>query len=164
LVSQLSFFQASSLEKTKLGKREGGGRVTSTQGGGPPALHSGGPCPALLSRCPFGAPEIRGVFLHWLSVTVCHYPPGASKWNPIEHRLFSQLTKHWAGKPLEIYETVLKYIRRTRTAAGLRVQARLTRKRYEKGQTATDTQLSQIGLRRHATSPDWNYTIHPGKM
>lgn len=99
-----------------------------------------------------------------LSVTVCHYPPGASKWNPIEHRLFSQLTKHWAGKPLETYETVIKYIRRTRTATGLRVQARLTRKQYEKGQTATDAQLTQIGLRRHATLPDWNYTIQPRKM
>jgi len=53
---------------------------------------------------------------HQMSVTVCHYPPGASKWNPIEHRLFSYLTKHWAGKPLETYETVLNYIRRTQTA------------------------------------------------
>jgi Rhodopirellula transposase DDE domain len=101
---------------------------------------------------------------HQLSVTVCHYPPGASKWNPIEHRLFSHLTKHWAGKPLETYETVLNYIRRTQTAAGLRVQARLTRKRYEKGQTVSDLQLSQINLRRHPTLPDWNYTISPRKL
>jgi hypothetical protein len=99
-----------------------------------------------------------------LSVTVCHYPPGASKWNPVEHRLFSYLTKHWAGKPLETFETVLNYIRRTRTATGLRVQARLTNKHYEKGQTVSDGQLSQINLRRHTTLPDWNYTISPRKM
>ena len=99
-----------------------------------------------------------------LTVTVCHYPPGASKWNPIEHRLFSQLTKHWAGKPLETYETVLKYIRRTRTSTGLRVQARITYKQYEKGQTISNAQMSQIDLRRHATLPDWNYTINPRKM
>ena len=101
---------------------------------------------------------------HQMSVTVCHYPPGASKWNPIEHRLFSYLTKHWAGKPLETYETVLNYIRRTQTATGLRVQARLTCKVYEKGQTVSDAQMSQINLRRHTTLPDWNYTISPRKL
>ena len=99
-----------------------------------------------------------------LTVTVCHYPPGASKWNPIEHLLFSQLTRHWAGKPLETYETILKYIRRTRTATGLRVQARLNCKHYEKGQTVSDAQMDQIDLRRHTTLPDWNYTIYPRKM
>ena len=99
-----------------------------------------------------------------LRVTVCHYPPGASKWNPIAHRLFSQLTKHWAGKPLETYETVLNYIRTTRTSTGLRVQARLTYQHYEKGQTVSDAQMSQINLRRHTTLPDWNYTISPQKM
>jgi hypothetical protein len=98
-----------------------------------------------------------------LSVTVCHYPPGASKWNPIEHRLFSYLTKNWAGKPLETYETVLNYIRTTRTSAGLRVRAQLLRRTYEKGQSVSDKQLSQINLRRHATLPDWNYTISPRK-
>ena len=87
-----------------------------------------------------------------------------TKWNPVEHRLFSQLTKHWAGKPLETYETVLNYIRTTRTATGLRVQARLTCKHYEKGQTVSDAQMSQINLRRHTTLPDWNYTISPRKM
>ena len=99
-----------------------------------------------------------------LSVTVCHYPPGASKWNPIEHRLFSYLTKNWAGKPLETYETVLNYIRTTRTTAGLRVRAQLLRRTYEKGQSVSDKELSQINLRRHTTLPAWNYTISPRKM
>jgi len=99
-----------------------------------------------------------------LKVTVCHYPPGASKWNPIEHRLFSQITKHWAGKPLESYETVLKYIRRTATATGLRVRARLTTRHYEKGERIPDRQMDQLHLRRHIILPTWNYTLAPGKM
>jgi hypothetical protein len=94
-----------------------------------------------------------------LTVTVCHYPPGASKWNPIEHRLFAQISKHWAGKPLESYETVLNYIARTQTTTGLRVRARLTTKQYEKGEKISDQQMSQLHLRRRSSSPNWNYTL-----
>ena len=64
-----------------------------------------------------------------LQVTVCHYPPGASKWNPIEHRVFSQISNNWAGRPLESYETALKYIRTTGTATGLAVCARMLPKK-----------------------------------
>ena len=96
-----------------------------------------------------------------LKVTVCHYPPGASKWNPIEHRLFSQISKNWEGTPLESYETVLKYIRTTRTTTGLAVSARLLPKKYAKGEVISNQQMQQLVLTRHATLPAWNYTLSP---
>ena len=68
-----------------------------------------------------------------LDVTVAHYPPGASKWNPIEHRLFSEISKNWAGRPLDSYETILNFIRTTKTKTGLKVNARLVKKQYPKG-------------------------------
>ena len=70
---------------------------------------------------------------HGLDVTVAHYPPGASKWNPIEHRLFSEISKNWAGRPLDSYETILNFIRTTKTKTGLKVNARLVKKQYPKG-------------------------------
>lgn len=96
-----------------------------------------------------------------LTVTVCHYPPGASKWNPADHRLHSEISKNWAGKPLDSYETVLNYIRTTTTQTGLRVRARLVRKHYAKGQKISDTEMAQLRLTRHKTNPDWNYTLAP---
>ena len=98
---------------------------------------------------------------HDVTVTLCHYPPGASKWNPIEHRLFSEISKNWAGKPLENFETVLKCIRATRTTSGLRVNARLVQKEYEKGEQATDAEMKELSLERHEVLPDWNYTLAP---
>ncbi len=99
-----------------------------------------------------------------LTVTVCHYPPGASKWNPIEHRLFSEISKNWAGKPLESYETAVKYIRTTETSYGLRVSARLIRRKYHKGERISDKEMKQLVLNRHNVLPGWNYTIAPSKM
>jgi hypothetical protein len=96
-----------------------------------------------------------------LTITVCHYPPGASKWNPADHRLHSEISKNWAGKPLDSYETVLKYLRTTKTASGLRVRARLLRKHYATGEKITDAQMAQLRLTRHETLPDWNYTLAP---
>ncbi|EQD68491.1 Transposase, Rhodopirellula-type, partial [mine drainage metagenome] len=98
---------------------------------------------------------------HGLRVTVCHYPPGASKWNPIEHRLFSQISRNWQGVPLESYETVLNYISTTRTSAGLTVAAKLNSKTYQKGQEVTDEEMKLLSIRRHRTLPEWNYTIKP---
>jgi len=98
---------------------------------------------------------------HGLSITVCHYPPGASKWNPVEHRLHSEISKNWAGKPLKSYETVLKYIRRTKTSTGLKVNAHFVRKHYKLGQKVTDEQMESISIVRHDTFPNWNYTIKP---
>lgn len=99
-----------------------------------------------------------------LKVTVCHYPPGASKWNPIEHRLFSQISRNWAGRPLKSYETVVKYIRSTTTSTGLRVSAHLLRKRYEKGEAISDQAMKQLVLANHKTLPGWNYTLTPSTV
>jgi hypothetical protein len=99
-----------------------------------------------------------------IAVTVCHYPPGASKWNPIEHRLFSEISKNWAGRPLDSYETATQYIRTTATSSGLRVRARLHRKNYERGERITDAQFDQLLLDPHKTLPKWNYTLTPSKM
>ncbi len=98
---------------------------------------------------------------HGLAVTVSHYPSGASKWNPIEHRLFSEISKNWAGVPLRSYETTLNYIRTTTTKSGLQVTAHLDEKHYPKGIKVTEEQMSQLELQRHDTLPKWNYTLRP---
>jgi len=94
-----------------------------------------------------------------LKVHVAHYPPGASKWNPIEHRLFSFISKNWAGQPLTSYEKVLNYIRTTKTQTGLRVRASLLEKRYSKGIEVSDDLMGEINIRRGRVLPAWNYTI-----
>ena len=96
-----------------------------------------------------------------LKVRVCHYPPGASKWNPIEHRLFSFISGNWAAQPLENYETMLKFIRTTRTEQGLKVRASLNHKQYTKGIKVSDAQMDQIQLKRYRVNPQWNYSIEP---
>lgn len=98
---------------------------------------------------------------HEISVTVSHFPPGASKWNPIEHRLFSEISKNWAGKPLDTYETILNYIGTTQTSTGLKVKSYLDTKDYPKGVEISDQQMSRIHLEKHTTLPSWNYTITP---
>lgn len=95
------------------------------------------------------------------NVTVCHYPPGASKWNAIEHRLFSEISKNWRGTPLIDYETILKYTMRTKTNTGLRVNAVLVEKLYEKGLKASKMDLEKLNIERHEVNPLWNYTLHP---
>jgi hypothetical protein len=96
-----------------------------------------------------------------LSVTICHYPPGTSKWNPIEHRLFSQVSNNLAGRPLDSYETLVNYISTTSTKTGLRVKASLDRGHYQTGVKITDDQMAAIQIDRHKILPDWNYTIRP---
>jgi hypothetical protein len=91
---------------------------------------------------------------HGLRVTVCHYPPGASKWNPIEHRLFSEISKNWQGVPLETYDVLLNYISTTTTKTGLTVSAKLSRKAYETGQAVTDEEMGLLNLRAHRTLPE----------
>jgi hypothetical protein len=95
------------------------------------------------------------------NVTVCHYPPGASKWNAIEHRLFSEISKNWRGTPLISYETVLKYTKRTKTKTGLKVNAILVEKQYEKGIKASKDDLEKLNIERHEVNPSWNYTLYP---
>jgi hypothetical protein len=96
-----------------------------------------------------------------LTVTVCHYPRGCSKWNPIEHRLFSQISLNWAGKPLRTWEVLLAYIRGTTTTTGLAVEAFRQTGVYATGQTVSDAEMEALNLRRHDVCPCWNYTISP---
>lgn len=96
-----------------------------------------------------------------LAVTVCHYPTGASKWNPIEHRLFSEVSKNWAGRPLDSYATILNYARTTSTATGLEVKAYLMRTDYPKGVKISDEEMDELQLRVHDTQPTRNYTLTP---
>lgn len=96
-----------------------------------------------------------------ITVHVAHYPPRASKWNPIEHRLFSFISRNWAGQPLSSYEKVLNYIRTTKTEKGLRVRACLLPKRFATGVKVAEEQMSEINIRRGRVLPDWNYAIRP---
>jgi hypothetical protein len=96
-----------------------------------------------------------------LPVTVCHLPPGTSKWNKIEHRLFSFITINWRGKPLRSYRTIVQLIAATTTDAGLRVRAELDENKYPKGVKVSDAQIAAVNLSRHAFHGDWNYTISP---
>ena len=97
---------------------------------------------------------------HGIAVTVCHYPPGASKWNPVDHRLFSFISRNWAGVPLRSYETVLNRIRTTTTRTGLSVDATLDRADYPTRVKVDKDEYHQIQIHRHETLPEWNYTIH----
>lgn len=96
-----------------------------------------------------------------MSVTVCHYPPGTSKYNPIEHRMFSEISKNWAGKPLVSYETILKYISTTKTSSGLTVKACIDQTIYKKGIKISDEEMKKINMNKHDVLPEWNYTIFP---
>lgn len=99
-----------------------------------------------------------------LEVSVCHYPSGASKWNPIEHRLFSQISHTWAATPLTSMAVVLDALRSTKTATGLAVEATLIEQSYEKGLSVSDADMQLLNLEKHTICPQWNYTIRPRKM
>lgn len=99
-----------------------------------------------------------------IPVSVCHYPPGTSKWNPIEHRLFSEISKNWQGKPLDSYETIINYINTTTTKTGLKVNASLVEEHFEKGVKIPKAEFEQLAINYHASLPKWNYTIEPRKM
>ena len=97
-----------------------------------------------------------------LTVTVCHYPPGSSKWNPIEHRLFSQISKNWAGRPLDSHETVLNHLRTTKTKTGLAVTACLLDGNYPLKLKVSKEEIAGLNIHRPTgVMPQWNYTICP---
>jgi hypothetical protein len=96
-----------------------------------------------------------------LCLSVCHFPPGTSKWNKIEHRLFSFISSNWRGEPLRDYETIVNLISRTATAKGLKVTCRLDRRKYPTGRKVADQEMQSINLERHKFHGDWNYTIRP---
>jgi transposase len=96
-----------------------------------------------------------------LSVHVCHYPPGTSKWNNIEHAMFSFITINWRAKPLTAYEVVLELIRHTTTRTGLKIEAVLDEDEYATGKKVTNEQMQQLNLQGDAFHPEWNYTLRP---
>ena len=96
-----------------------------------------------------------------LSITIGHLPPGTSKWNKIEHRMFSFITQNWRGQPLASLQTIVELIGHTRTAKGLTVHAELDTNTYPKGIEVPDEQLEQVQLKPHAFHGEWNYTISP---
>ncbi len=96
-----------------------------------------------------------------LTIQVAHFPPGTSKWNKIEHRMFSYITKNWRGKPLITRETVVNLIGNTTTEKGLRIQAVLDENEYETGVEVSDEELEAVNIERHAVHPEWNYKIKP---
>ncbi|MHA1380772.1 MAG: ISAzo13 family transposase [Candidatus Helarchaeota archaeon] len=96
-----------------------------------------------------------------LNVHICHYPPGASKYNPIERKLFSFISKNWAGEPLTSYEKALSFIRSPTTEGGLEVSATLVEREYEKGLKVTDEQMESLNIKHAKTCPRWNYCIRP---
>lgn len=96
-----------------------------------------------------------------MQVTVSHYPPGTSKWNKIEHRLFSYITQNWRGRPLTDYRTVVDLIASTTTKSGLTVKVRLDKKQYKKGKKVSADEIKKLNIRRHKFHGEWNYTIRP---
>ena len=98
-----------------------------------------------------------------LPITVCHLPPGTSKWNKIEHRLFSFISINWRGKPLRSYRTIVQLIAATTTETGLKVRAELDENKYPKGVKVSDAQINALNLSRHSFHGNWNYTISPTK-
>jgi hypothetical protein len=96
-----------------------------------------------------------------LCVSVCHFPPGPSKWNKIEHRLFSFISSNWRGQPLRDYETVVHLITRTTTAKGLKVTCRLDRRRYPTGREVSNAEMARVNLERNTFHGEWNYVIKP---
>lgn len=98
-----------------------------------------------------------------LSLSVCHFPPGTSKWNKIEHRLFSFISSNWRGEPLRDYETVVHLIARTTTAKGLSVTCRLDRRKYPTGRKVSDEEMKSVNMKRNRFHGEWNYVIEPRK-
>jgi hypothetical protein len=96
-----------------------------------------------------------------LSMMVCHFPPGTSKWNKVEHRLFSFISSNWRGEPLRDYETVVRLIAGTTTARGLKVTCRLDRRRYPVGRKVSDEEFTTVNLKTDPFHGEWNYTIRP---
>ena len=99
-----------------------------------------------------------------LAITVCHFPPGTSKWNKIEHRLFSYISTNWRGQPLVSLAVIVNLIGATRTTAGLRVRCELDRRAYPKGQAVSAAQMATLNLVPHRFHGDWNYTLHPTRV
>jgi hypothetical protein len=99
-----------------------------------------------------------------LSLSVCHFPPGTSKWNKVEHRLFSFISSNWRGEPLRDYQTIVNLIAKTTTAKGLKVTCRLDRRKYPTGRKVTAQEMKEVNLRRNRFHGEWNYVIEPHRQ
>ncbi len=99
-----------------------------------------------------------------VSISVCHLPPGTSKWNKIEHRLFSFITQNWRGKPLISHQVIVNLIASTKTKTGLKVQSAIDENHYPKGKRVSDEELAKVYLEPHTFHGEWNYTIHPSSQ
>ena len=96
-----------------------------------------------------------------MEISICHYPPGTSKWNKIEHRMFSFISINWRGEPLVSYETIVNMIGATKTRKGLRIKSRLDKNNYEKGKKISEDEMDELNIKYHDVNPQWNYTISP---
>jgi Rhodopirellula transposase DDE domain len=96
-----------------------------------------------------------------LTVTVCHYPPGTSKWNPIEHRVFSEISKTWQGCPLLSFDVLLDLLRQTKTKTSLKVQAHLVTQVYKTGVKVSKADIDALNIHNHEVCPQWNYPLYP---
>ena len=96
-----------------------------------------------------------------ITITVCHFPPGTSKWNKIEHRLFSFISINWRGKPLRTYQTIINLISSTKTKTGLTVKARLDKKVYEKGKKVSEQEMNLLNITKNKFHGEWNYAVKP---
>jgi hypothetical protein len=103
-----------------------------------------------------GLADELGIRIH-----VSHFPPGTSKWNRIEHRLFCHITENWRGKPLRTFEAVVELIGHTRTSTGLRVKAKLETGNYPTGVVITKTQMKSLAIHKQAFHDEWNYEVRP---
>jgi hypothetical protein len=99
-----------------------------------------------------------------MAISVCHFPPGTSKWNKVEHRLFSFITSNWRGEPLVDYETIVNLIARTTTAKGLKVKCRLDRRKYPTGRKISDEEMMHVNVVRDTFHGEWNYVITPNTI
>lgn len=99
-----------------------------------------------------------------LRVRVSHFPPGTSKWNKIEHRLFCHITENWRGKPLRTFETIVDLIGNTQTSTGLRVKAKLDKRKYSTGIEVPDTEFKKLSLKQHSFHGEWNYELQPREL
>ena len=99
-----------------------------------------------------------------LSISVCHFPPGTSKWNKVEHKLFSFITSNWRGEPLRDYETIINLIAHTTTAKGLKVTCKLDRRKYPTGRKVSDEEMKCVNVQRNKFHGEWNYEIKPQRM
>ena len=99
-----------------------------------------------------------------ISFTVAHLPPGTSKWNKIEHRMFSFITMNWRGRPLVSYETIVQLIGNTRTTKGLEIRCEIDEREYVKGRRVSDAELGSINIERDSFHGEWNYTIYPNEQ